>query len=59
MAPAGTPAAILNKVSQDIAAVLKMPDVIEQMSKVGNIPRQPRRPNSTQSSATTPSAIPR
>jgi tripartite-type tricarboxylate transporter receptor subunit TctC len=38
MAPAGTPPAILNKVSQDIAAVLKLPDVIEQMYKVGNIP---------------------
>jgi tripartite-type tricarboxylate transporter receptor subunit TctC len=38
MAPAGTPAAVLNKVSQDVAAVLKMPDVIEQMSNVGNIP---------------------
>ena len=38
MAPAGTPPAILNKVSQDIAAVLKMPDVIDQMDKVGNIP---------------------
>jgi tripartite-type tricarboxylate transporter receptor subunit TctC len=38
MAPTGTPAAILNKVSQDIAAVLKMPEVIDQMAKVGNIP---------------------
>jgi tripartite-type tricarboxylate transporter receptor subunit TctC len=38
MAPAGTPAAILNKVSQDIATVLKMQDVIDQMYKVGNIP---------------------
>jgi len=38
MAPAGTPAAILNKVSQDIAAVLKMKDVIDQMYAVGNIP---------------------
>jgi tripartite-type tricarboxylate transporter receptor subunit TctC len=38
MAPAGTPAAIITKVSQDIAAVLKMPDVIEQMNTVGNIP---------------------
>jgi tripartite-type tricarboxylate transporter receptor subunit TctC len=38
MAPAGTPPAILNKVSQDIATVLKMPDVIDQMAKVGNIP---------------------
>jgi tripartite-type tricarboxylate transporter receptor subunit TctC len=38
MAPSGTPPAILNKVSQDIAAVLKMQDVIDQMYKVGNIP---------------------
>ena len=38
MAPAGTPQAILDKVSQDIAAVLKMQDVIDQMAKVGNIP---------------------
>jgi len=38
MAPTGTPAAILNKVSQDIAAVLKMKDVIDQMYAVGNIP---------------------
>jgi tripartite-type tricarboxylate transporter receptor subunit TctC len=38
MAPAGTPAAILTKVSQDIATVLKMKDVIDQMFKVGNIP---------------------
>ena len=38
MAPAGTPAAVLTKVSQDIATVLKMKDVIDQMQKVGNIP---------------------
>jgi tripartite-type tricarboxylate transporter receptor subunit TctC len=38
MAPAGTPAAIRNKISQDIAAILKMPEVIEQMAKVGNNP---------------------
>jgi tripartite-type tricarboxylate transporter receptor subunit TctC len=38
MAPAGTPAAILDKISKDIAAVLKMQDVIDQMLKVGNIP---------------------
>jgi len=38
MAPAGTPMAIRNKVSQDIATVLKMKDVIDQMLKVGNIP---------------------
>jgi len=37
-APAGVPKPILNKVSQDIATVLKMPDVIAQMFKVGNIP---------------------
>jgi tripartite-type tricarboxylate transporter receptor subunit TctC len=38
LAPAGTPPAILNKVSQDIAAVLKLQDVVGQMQKVGNIP---------------------
>jgi tripartite-type tricarboxylate transporter receptor subunit TctC len=38
MAPAKTPAAVLNKVSQDIGTVLKMKDVIAQMQKVGNIP---------------------
>jgi tripartite-type tricarboxylate transporter receptor subunit TctC len=38
MAPAGTPAAVLTKVSQDIAAALKLQDVIDQMLKVGNIP---------------------
>jgi tripartite-type tricarboxylate transporter receptor subunit TctC len=38
MAPAGTPAAIRDKVAQDIAAVLKMQDVIDQMLKVGNVP---------------------
>jgi tripartite-type tricarboxylate transporter receptor subunit TctC len=38
LAPAGTPPAVLNKVSQDIAAVLKLPDVTAQMQKVGNIP---------------------
>ena len=38
LAPAGTPPAVLNKVSQDIAAVLKLQDVIAQMQKVGNIP---------------------
>jgi tripartite-type tricarboxylate transporter receptor subunit TctC len=38
MAPAGTPKPILNKVSQDIATVLKMPDVIEKLEKQGSIP---------------------
>lgn len=38
MAPAGTPAAILDKVSQDIAAVLKMPDVSQKLIAQGSIP---------------------
>src|SRR5262245_16550722 len=38
MAPAGTPKPILNKVSQDIAAVLKMPDVVEKLEKQGSFP---------------------
>lgn len=35
MAPAGTPEAILNKVSADIAAVLRMPDVKSAIDKQG------------------------
>jgi tripartite-type tricarboxylate transporter receptor subunit TctC len=38
MAPAGTPKPILDKVSQDIAAVLKMPDVVDKLEKQGSIP---------------------
>jgi tripartite-type tricarboxylate transporter receptor subunit TctC len=38
MAPAGTPKPILNKVNQDIAAVLKMPDVLEKLEAQGAIP---------------------
>jgi len=38
LAPAGTPKSILTKVSQDIAAVLKMPDVAEKLNKQGSIP---------------------
>jgi tripartite-type tricarboxylate transporter receptor subunit TctC len=38
MAPAGTPKPILNKVSQDIAKVLKMPDVVDKLEKQGSIP---------------------
>jgi len=38
LAPAGTPKPILTKVSQDIAAVLKMPDVAEKLDKQGSIP---------------------
>jgi tripartite-type tricarboxylate transporter receptor subunit TctC len=38
LAPAGTPMAIRTKVSQDIANVLKMKDVVAQMLKLGNIP---------------------
>jgi len=38
MAPAGTPKPILNKVSQDIAAVLKLPDVADRLQKQGSLP---------------------
>jgi tripartite-type tricarboxylate transporter receptor subunit TctC len=38
MAPAGTLKPILNKVSQDIAKVLAMPDVREKMEVQGNFP---------------------
>jgi tripartite-type tricarboxylate transporter receptor subunit TctC len=38
LAPAATPKPILNKVSQDIATVLKMPDVAEKLDKQGSIP---------------------
>jgi len=35
MAPAGTPAAILNKVSADIASALRMPDVVKAVDTQG------------------------
>jgi tripartite-type tricarboxylate transporter receptor subunit TctC len=38
MAPAATPRQILNKVSQDIAAVLKLADVVDRLQKQGSIP---------------------
>ena len=38
LAPAGTPPAVLAKVSQDIATVLKMPDVSEKLINQGSIP---------------------
>jgi tripartite-type tricarboxylate transporter receptor subunit TctC len=38
MAPAGTPQPIRAKVSQDIATVLKMPDVADKLTKQGSIP---------------------
>jgi tripartite-type tricarboxylate transporter receptor subunit TctC len=38
LAPAGTPQPILAKVSQDIATVLKMPDVADKLTKQGSIP---------------------
>lgn len=38
LAPANTPKPILNKVSQDIATVLKMADVAEKLEKQGSIP---------------------
>ncbi len=37
-APAGTPQAILDKVSADIAKVLAMPDVADKLIKQGSIP---------------------
>lgn len=39
MAPAGVPAAILNKVSADIANVLKMPDVVKAIDNQGLVVR--------------------
>jgi tripartite-type tricarboxylate transporter receptor subunit TctC len=38
LAPAGTPPAILAKVSEDIAKVLAMPDVKEKLIAQGSIP---------------------
>jgi tripartite-type tricarboxylate transporter receptor subunit TctC len=38
MAPAATPRPILNKVSQDIATVLKLPDVADRLQKQGSLP---------------------
>ncbi|MEA2880035.1 MAG: hypothetical protein QOF14_5231 [Hyphomicrobiales bacterium] len=38
MAPAGTPKPILNKISQDIAKVLEMPDVKQKLEVQGSIP---------------------
>jgi tripartite-type tricarboxylate transporter receptor subunit TctC len=38
LAPAGTPKTILDKVSADIATVLKMPDVAEKLLAQGSIP---------------------
>jgi tripartite-type tricarboxylate transporter receptor subunit TctC len=35
MAPAGTPAPILKKISEDIAAVLKLPDVQARWQTIG------------------------
>jgi tripartite-type tricarboxylate transporter receptor subunit TctC len=38
MAPAGAPKAILNKVSQDIAKVMQMPDVSARLNAQGSVP---------------------
>jgi tripartite-type tricarboxylate transporter receptor subunit TctC len=38
MAPAGVPKAILNKVSQDIAKVMQMPDVSARLNAQGSVP---------------------
>jgi tripartite-type tricarboxylate transporter receptor subunit TctC len=37
MAPAGTPKAILNKVSQDIAKIMQMPDVSTRLNAQGSV----------------------
>ncbi len=37
-APAGTPAAVVNKINADIAAVLQLPEVREQFAKLGISP---------------------
>jgi tripartite-type tricarboxylate transporter receptor subunit TctC len=38
MAPAGTPKPILNKISQDVAKVLQMPDVKAKLETQGSFP---------------------
>jgi tripartite-type tricarboxylate transporter receptor subunit TctC len=38
MAPAGTPPAILNKISQDVGKVLQLPDVRDKLVAQGSIP---------------------
>lgn len=38
MAPAGTPKAVIDKVNADVHAVLKMPDVVERLTKIGSLP---------------------
>lgn len=43
LAPAGTPKPIVDKVNADVHAVLKMPDVIERLTKIGSLPS----PNTT------------
>src|SRR5262249_27629498 len=43
MAPAGTPKALIDKINGDVHAVLKMPDVIERLSKIGSLP-SPNKP---------------
>ena len=38
IAPAGTPAAVVNKIQADTAAVLRMPDVVSRLSNDGAEP---------------------
>ena len=38
MAPAGTPKAVVDKVNADVHAVLKMPDVVDRLTKLGSPP---------------------
>ncbi len=43
MAPAGTPKPVVNKVNADVLAVLKMPDVVARLTKLGSLP-SPNKP---------------
>lgn len=38
MAPAGTPKAVIDKINTDVAAILKQPEVIERIDKLGSLP---------------------
>jgi len=38
MAPAGTPPAVIAKISQDVGQVLKTPDMVEKLTTFGSIP---------------------
>lgn len=38
MAPAGTPKAVIDKINADVAGILKQPDVVERIDKLGSLP---------------------